>query len=32
VLVTEPITMPLALGTALLLAGMAIVILDRSRS
>jgi drug/metabolite transporter (DMT)-like permease len=32
VLVNEPITMPLALGTALVLAGMAIVILDRSRS
>jgi drug/metabolite transporter (DMT)-like permease len=30
-LVNEPITMPLALGTALVLAGMAIVILDRSK-
>ena len=31
VLVNEPITIPLALGTALVLAGMVIVILDRSR-
>jgi drug/metabolite transporter (DMT)-like permease len=31
-LLGEPITMPLALGTALVLAGIAIVILDRSRS
>ncbi len=31
VLVDEPITLPLALGTALVLAGMAIVILDRSK-
>jgi hypothetical protein len=29
--VNEPITMPLAIGTALVLAGMAIVILDRSK-
>jgi drug/metabolite transporter (DMT)-like permease len=32
VLVNEPITAPLAIGTALVLAGMAIVILDRSRA
>jgi drug/metabolite transporter (DMT)-like permease len=32
VLVHEPITLPLALGTALVLAGIAIVILDRARS
>ena len=31
VLVDEPITMPLAMGTALVLAGMAIVILERSK-
>jgi drug/metabolite transporter (DMT)-like permease len=31
VLLDEPITLPLAIGTALVLAGMAIVILDRSR-
>ncbi len=31
VLVDEPITLPLAIGTALVLAGMAIVILDRSK-
>ena len=31
VLVNEPITVPLAIGTALVLAGMAIVILDRSK-
>ena len=31
VLVNEPITMPLAIGTALVLAGMAIVILERSK-
>ena len=30
-LVNEPITLPLAIGTALVLAGMAIVILDRSK-
>jgi drug/metabolite transporter (DMT)-like permease len=30
-LVNEPVTMPLALGAGLVLAGMAIVILDRSR-
>jgi drug/metabolite transporter (DMT)-like permease len=31
VLVSEPITAPLALGTALVIAGIAVVILDRSR-
>ena len=30
VLVSEPITLPLAIGTALVIAGIAIVILDRS--
>jgi drug/metabolite transporter (DMT)-like permease len=31
VLVSEPITLPLALGTALVIAGIAVVILDRTR-
>jgi drug/metabolite transporter (DMT)-like permease len=31
VLVNEPITLPLAMGTALVIAGIAVVILDRSR-
>jgi drug/metabolite transporter (DMT)-like permease len=30
-LVSEPITAPLAIGTALVIAGIAVVILDRSR-
>ena len=31
VLVNEPVTLPLAIGTALVIAGIAVVILEKSR-